>query len=156
MDKKEIYFPPLYGKVDCSKCDIKDECLSAGKFQRNKRDFSYTSGRCPRLPDLRGFVEKEWRAAYAAAFPIIHAELGAGDTLNLTLAIPNEAKWRRVYRSKSGTWWYFKQKDEYGSIVNQAIRIEGGMQSEKEVIDRIKALHTDYCIFRCEILGFTV
>lgn len=41
------YFPHLYGEVDCGKCEIASECCCRGRYQRNRRDFSHTSGRCP-------------------------------------------------------------------------------------------------------------
>ena len=47
------YFPPLYEKPDCAKCEKRRDCYSYGKYQRDRRDFTYTSGRCPRLPDMR-------------------------------------------------------------------------------------------------------
>ena len=70
------YFPPLYGNVECEKCEIKTTCWCCGKYQRNRRDFTHTSGRCPRLPDRRGFVEKSERELYAATFLLVHAERG--------------------------------------------------------------------------------
>ena len=47
------YFPPLNGPVDCTQCEA-ENCRCHGRHQRNRRDLSYTSGRCPRLPDLQG------------------------------------------------------------------------------------------------------
>ena len=58
--EQQHYFPPLHGAVDCEKCEVRD-CWCRGKFQRNRRNMPHTSGRCPRLPDLCGFVEKEER-----------------------------------------------------------------------------------------------
>ena len=97
------YFPPLDGKVDCSQCEAAD-CWCRNKYQRNRRDFTHTSGRCPRLPDQRGFVEKAERAAYEAAFMLIHAELGVGG-LHLTLTLPGQKRSRKVYQTKSGYWY---------------------------------------------------
>ena len=52
------YFPPLSGKVECGQC--KDtECRCLGKHQRSRRDFTHTTGRCPRLPDQRSFVDEK-------------------------------------------------------------------------------------------------
>lgn len=107
------YFPPLSGKVDCSQCEAED-CRSRDKHQRNRRDFTHTSGRCPRLPDLRGFVERDEREVYAAAFMLIHAELGAGG-LQLTLTIPGQKRYRKVYLTKSG-YWYFNTRSAEGYV----------------------------------------
>ena len=98
--EKQYYFPPLNGAVDCSQCEVTD-CWCREKYQRNRRDFTHTSGRCPRLPDLRGFVEQEERDAYAAAFPLIHAELGAED-LHLTLTMPGQKQAKRYTRQRVG------------------------------------------------------
>ena len=64
--EQQHYFPPLHGAVDCEKCEVRD-CWCRGKFQRNRRNMPHTSGRCPRLPDLCGFVEKEERELYIGA-----------------------------------------------------------------------------------------
>ena len=53
MDNQH-YFPPPYGRVECGECDMASACHSRGKYQRDRRDFTYTSGRCPRLPDCKG------------------------------------------------------------------------------------------------------
>ena len=75
--EQQHYFPPLHGAVDCEKCEVRD-CWCRGKFQRNRRDMPHTSGRCPRLPDLCGFVEKEERELYKATFMLVHVEYGIG------------------------------------------------------------------------------
>ena len=49
MDNQR-YFPPLYGGVECGECDMAAVCHSCGKYQRDRRDFTYTSGRCPGPP----------------------------------------------------------------------------------------------------------
>lgn len=41
------YFPPLYGGVECGECEMASICHSRYKYQRDRRDFTYTSGRCP-------------------------------------------------------------------------------------------------------------
>ena len=109
------YFPPIKGPVDCAQCEAAG-CWCRDKFQRSRRDFTHTSGRCPRLPDLRGFVERDEREAYAAAFMLIHAELGAGG-LQLTLTIPGKKRYRKVYLTKSG-YWYFNTRSEEGYCVS--------------------------------------
>lgn len=91
--EQQHYFPPLHGAVDCEKCEVRD-CWCRGKFQRNRRDMPHTSGRCPRLPDLCGFVEKEERELYKATFMLVHAEYGVGG-LHLTLTIPGHKRNRK-------------------------------------------------------------
>lgn len=58
------YFPEVFERPDCTICERAD-CHSRYKFQRNRRDFSYLSGRCPRYPDLQGRREPEDEALYA-------------------------------------------------------------------------------------------
>lgn len=90
---EQHYFPPLKGPVDCAQCEAAD-CWCRNMHQRSRRDFTHTSGRCPRLPDLRGFVERDQREAYAAAFMLIHAELSLLPPLRgelFTLAINHTA-----------------------------------------------------------------
>ena len=96
--EQQHYFPPLHGAVDCEKCEVRD-CWCRGKFQRNRRNMPHTSGRCPRLPDLCGFVEKEERELYKATFMLVHAEYGVGG-LHLTLTIPGHKRNRKGYQSK--------------------------------------------------------
>ena len=96
--EQQHYFPPLHGAVDCEKCEVRD-CWCRGKFQRNRRNMPHTSGRCPRLPDLCGFVEKEERELYKATFMLVHAEYGVGG-LHLTLTIPGHKRNRKVYQTK--------------------------------------------------------
>ena len=123
------------------------------KFQRSQREFTHTSGRCPRLPDLRGFVERNEREAYAASFMLIHAELGAGG-LQLTLTIPGQKRYRKVYQTKSG-YWYFNTRSEEGYPIRQALNI-GCFCSKEEIVQYMEKLHSDSCIFRCELADFTI
>lgn len=153
MDDKP-YFPPLYGNVDCSKCEKKD-CMSRGKYQRNRRDFSYTSGRCPRLPDHRGFMEKEEQLLYAATFPMVCAERGGDDTLILTLQLPGIKRGRKVYFTKiCGGYWYFREKapEGYTSVkyFKRVLYIED-MDTVQKIRDHMDWLGTDYCLLRCTI-----
>ncbi len=145
---KSPYFPPLYGNVDCRQCEESTTCICAGKHQRNRRDFTYTSGRCPRLPDRRGFVEKEYQNLYAAVFPLIYAERGE-DVMHLSLSLPGKKRLYKVYRTKSG-FWYFRHKNEYGWQARQMITIPG-YDSEKDIFRTLDVTHSDYCILRCEI-----
>lgn len=58
------YFPDENDEFpDCFLCE-REDCWSRYKFQRGKRSFSYTSGRCPRLPDDRGEREPEDQELY--------------------------------------------------------------------------------------------
>lgn len=91
------HFPPLNGPVDCTQCEA-ENCRCHGRHQRNRRDLSYTSGRCPRLPDLRGGMEPETRSAYAETFMLIHAELSEG-SLELNVTIPEFKQYRKVYQT---------------------------------------------------------
>ena len=146
------YFPPLYGKPDCLKCEKRKDCGSYGKYQRDRRDFTYTSGRCPRLPDRRGFVEQDERELYAQTFPLIHAESGGcegEETLTLQLSIPGETRYRKVYRAY-GYWW-FRSKTESGEPVRRILTVEadGYLNSPKNILKEMRG--KDYCIFRCEI-----
>ena len=149
---EQHYFPPLKGPVDCAQCEAAD-CWCRNMHQRSRRDFTHTSGRCPRLPDLRGFVERDQREAYAAAFMLIHAELGAGG-LQLTLTIPGQKRYRKVYLTKSG-YWYFNTRSTEGDPIRQALNI-GCFRSKEEIVQYMEKLHYDYCIFRCELADFLV
>lgn len=149
---EQHYFPPLKGPVDCAQCEAAD-CWCRNMHQRSRRDFTHTSGRCPRLPDLRGFVERDQREAYAAAFMLIHAELGAGG-LQLTLTIPGQKRYRKVYLTKSG-YWYFNTRSTEGDPIRQALNI-GCFSSKEEIVQYTEKLHSDYCIFRCELADFLV
>jgi hypothetical protein len=149
MMSEKPYFPPLYGDVACGQCEIKDECPSCGKYQRNRREFTFTSGRCPRLPDKRGFVEKDQRELYAATFPIIHAERGEEDAIYLTLMLPGQKRGRKVYCTKSG-YWYFRDKDEDLGPVKRIVTIEGCWKPE-DIIFTMDVAESDYCIFRCRL-----
>lgn len=113
----------------------------------------HTSGRCPRLPDLCGFVEKEERELYKATFMLVHAEYGVGG-LHLTLTIPGHKRHRKVYQTKSG-YWYCNLTSEKGCPERQALNLEG-YQSKEDILRHMKSLRTDYCILRCSMEGFTV
>lgn len=64
MSSNRPYFPEPYGVPDCTVCE-REDCHSRQKFQRDKRHFSYLSGRCPRLPDTCGQMEPEDAELYA-------------------------------------------------------------------------------------------
>lgn len=142
------YFPSVYQKPECFKCE-KTDCINRNKYQRDRRDFMCTSGRCPRLPDRRGFVGKSEQELYAATYPLVHAELGDEDTLSLTLTMPGTKRKRKVYSTKSG-YWYFRMTDPYGYKIKRIITIYGG-HSKQEILDRMERNDSDYCLFRCTI-----
>lgn len=146
------YFPPLYGSVDCGQCE-NTECWCRGKYQRSRRDFTHTSGRCPRLPDERGFVEETERKLYAETFPLVCAER-SDSVLHLTLMIPGSKRPKKVYLAKSGTW-YFNEKNEFGSYSKRALTIES-FHSREGILGRMDSLYTDYCLFRATIEDYFV
>lgn len=143
------YFPPLFGEVDCYQCEMRADCRCFDKYQRNRRDFTHTSGRCPRLPDKRGFVAEKEMKLYAATFPLIHAERGAGGSLDLTLTLAGEKRNRKVYRTKCG-YWYYRTKSPDGFPAKQMLVIYEGDDKER-ILNHMERVHADYCIFRCEI-----
>lgn len=147
------YFPPLHGEVDCGKCEIASECLCRGKYQRNRRDFTHTSGRCPRLPDRRGFVEKKQRELYAKTFPLIHVERGE-EALYLSLTIPGVKRLRKVYQTKDGSW-YFREENKFGDSVRRALNFES-WRKKSAILDFMELYDYDYCLFRATIEDYFV
>lgn len=147
------YFPPLYGTVNCGECEIQANCMCFGKHQRDRRDFTYTSGRCPRLPDRRGFVAESERKLYAATFPLVHAERSA-DALYLTLTIPGKRD-HKVYHTRNGYWYYREKDPSCGHMLRKVIGIER-YDSEQDILDYMESVHADYCIFRCDFWDYTV
>lgn len=150
--EKDVYFPPLYGEVECNKCE-KEDCYCRGKYQRSKREFTVTSGRCPRLPDKCGFVDSKERELYAQTFPLVHAELGGEDALHLSLSMPNEKRIRKIYRYQSTGSWYFRCKDKDGNPIRRVLLI-GSFSNEQSIIDFMVTHKKDYCIFTCEITQY--
>jgi hypothetical protein len=146
-----IYFPPFHGEAECHKCELED-CSSRGRYQRNKRDFTYEDGRCPKLPDQRGFAHSSQRDNQRAAYPLIYAECGY-DKVFLHISIPGSKKTLTVYETKSG-YLYFNTKNEYGKI-RRLIFIDGNRNHES-IYEFMDTRNFDYCIFSCEITDFTV
>ena len=144
-DVKKAYFPPSYGKPECSKCE-REGCISRGKYQRDRMDFTYTSGRCPRLPDRRGFVYPDDRKLYGETLPLVHVERGEGDVLYLTLTQPGKRQ-KRVYMTW-GQWWFRDTVD--GNPVRRVISIED-VYSKKSLLETMDQTRSDYSIFRCRI-----
>lgn len=63
---------------NCGKCE-REECFNRGKFQRDRRDFTVTSGRCPRLPDTQGEYDPVFYEV--AVERIVRLLLRRGDSL---------------------------------------------------------------------------
>jgi hypothetical protein len=159
------YFPAFHETwIDCNRCELvdwsegltygKSKCGSYGAHQRNRRDFTYTSRRCPKLPDMRGFVHESQRENQRNAYPIIHAESN-GEEVFLNLSIPGQKKLRRVYETRSG-YFYFKTKDEeHGYVIKRVIWI-GCNMSRQNIKEYMERFHADYCLFNCVISDVTV
>lgn len=148
-----MYFPSFYeNEINCYKCELTD-CWCRGKSQRNRRDFTHTSGRCPKVPDRRGFVEPEQRLNQRNAYPLIYAEIGEG-CVHLSLSIPGDKRLKTVYRTKSG-YWYYKTKDGDGDKIKQCINIVG-YDSLDEIKKFASSVYADYIILPCEIADFIV
>ena len=144
------YFPPTYQRPDCGRCEKRKECFSCGKYQRDRRDFTYTSGRCPRLPDYRGFVDRDERDLYAHTFPFIHAERG-GVSVSLSLSLPDAKRLKKVYRTY-GSWWFRDGKDEYGYLIRRCLTMEHSFQNEQEIFDYMEDRNWDYILIRVDVL----
>ncbi len=147
------YFPPLHGKVDCIQCEISSQCWCRDKYQRDRRDFSHISGRCPRLPDMRGFVEANERELYRQTFPLVYAKR-RDDGIHLTLTIPSEKRSKKVYHTRSG-YWYFREKDDSGIYVKRVLRIES-YNRLAEITWAMDLCQADYCVFRAKIEDYCV
>lgn len=146
------YFPPPYGPVECDKCELRGTCRSCGKYQRSRRDFTVTSGRCPRLPDGRGLMAPEQQALYASLFPLVHAEREE-DRLTLKLQLPGGKRPKNVYRARSGAWYF---RDTYeGRPVKRALTIPGA-ENKESILYVMAAEHTGCCVFRCRIEDYCV
>lgn len=144
------YFPPLKGMPECVKCERKRTCFSREKYQRDFRGFSYTSGRCPRLPDWRGFVEHDERNRYAATFPLVHVTRIEHNTLSLKLFLPNQGRGRVVnYHRKFNHWWV--RLTENGEQRRRFLKIEGDKRNLQDILNYMERHNTNFCIFRCEI-----
>ena len=143
------YFPPTYEKPDCRSCEKQRDCHNCGKYQRDRRDFSVISGRCPRLPDRRGMVDQAERELYANVFPLIHAEKGY-DEVHLSLSIPGEKRLRNVYRNY-GYWWFRDGKTADGYQIRRCLSISNSFSAKQEIYEYMEDRNWDYCIFRAEI-----
>ena len=147
---KAPYFPPTYERPDCPWCEKKKGCPNYGKYQRDRRDFTVTSGRCPRLPDRRGFVDQDEQELYAHTFPFIHAERG-GTSVSLHLSLPDEKRLKKVYRTY-GAWWFRDGKDEDGYTIRRCLTMERSFHNEQEIFEYMEDRDWDYILIRCDIL----
>lgn len=143
-----MYFPDIGSIPDCRKCDNED-CPNREKFQRWRRDFSVTSGRCPRLPDDRGFMDSGEEQEYARTFDLVHVELHDGK-LAAHLSRTDGTK-RTVYRSH-GYWWFRDRID--GQPCRRVVQFAACSTGElKELLSHkhtvkmdFRARVEDYCI----------
>ena len=149
-----IYFPVFSGEAECHKCELAD-CPCRGKYQRNRRDFTYTSGRCPKLPGVRGFADESQLGNQRKAYPLIHAVMDGCDGVALSISLPEGKKTLRVYETKNG-YFYFKTRDEQGDAIKRVVFIGGNNKSRQEIIEYLKRRSADYCIFDCEISDLVV
>ena len=150
---KAPYFPTPGGEVNCRECD-RQGCMARDRFQRNRKDFTVTSGRCPRLPDYRGFVDREDRALYEATFPLVHAERDEDGKLSLALTAPGMKRPRRVYFVKG--YWYILDKDPNGMSARRVITIDGYISAPLQVMLHLDREHTRRCVFRCTVEDFFI
>ena len=138
--------------IACWECE-KSDCHSRGKFQRNKRDFTVTSGRCPRLPNMLGFVDNNERENQRNSYPLVYAESN-GEYVALNISVPGEKRLRKKYQTGSG-YWYYKTKDGLGNKIRRVIHI-GAYNEFEDILAYMERVHSDYCIFPCEISDLTV
>lgn len=153
------YFPPV-GRavtVNCTECE-KQGCPSRGKFQRNRRDLSYTSGRCPRLPDMRGFVEPDEQELYTAAFPLLRASLRTderhGKRLCLIMSFPGTKRTRKVCRSKACGSFYYTEK--VGSDHVKRVVTVHGANDLTDIADDMAVQHTNEMLYRCTVEDYCI
>lgn len=149
-----MYFPKFNERnIECSKCE-KGNCYSREKYQRNTRHFSYQSGRCPRLPDIRGFVIEEERENQRKAYPFVEVMVSE-EAIKIMLNIPEAKKKRRVYYRKSCHTWYYTLKDDNGNKMRVAIYIEG-CSSWNDIREYSEYIHASHFILNCRICNYEV
>jgi len=147
------YFPAfesIYTKTDveCHKCE-RENCHSRGKYQRDRRDFTYTSGRCPRLPDMNGHVETFEAGIRCDAYPFIMAQIDRDDKLHLLISIPGDPTEHIVYRTKSDDWYYRRKG------VKRVVYIDGH-STRKSVINYMNQRQAKYIKLPCCLSDYTL
>lgn len=150
---KAPYFPTPGGEVKCWECD-RQGCMARDRFQRNRQDFTVTSGRCPRLPDYRGFVDSEDRELYEATFPLVHAEREDTGKLTLTLTAPGMKRPQRLHPVKG--YWYIRGKDPDGQPARRVVTIAGYIESPRQILNIMDAERTNRLVFRCTVEDYFI
>lgn len=154
---KTPYFPTPGGEVKCRECD-RQGCMARDRFQRNRQDFTVTSGRCPRLPNYRGFVDSEDRELYEATFPLVHAEREDTGKLTLTLTAPGMKRPKRVYPVKG--YWYIREpmagNEEYHHQPRRVITLEGHIETPQQIMNIMDAERTNRLVFRCTVEDYFI
>jgi hypothetical protein len=146
-----MYFPDFYSdNPDCCQCE-KTDCHSRGKHQRGRKDFTYTSGRCPRLPDKRGFLDKSELINQSSIYPVVHAEMGCEDVF-LSISIPGDKRIRKVYRTKSGFWYYNAKEELYDGEVGTVKKIiQISCYNYDDIVNYTELVGAEYCRFGATI-----
>jgi hypothetical protein len=148
-----MYFPSFYeADIDCGRCE-KADCKCRGLSQRSNRDFEVTSGRCPKVPDRRGFVAKEEQENQRSAYPFVHVEIGDIDSVSLSISIPGDKRLKKVKRSRYGSW-YYNTKDEGGNKIKRIIFM-GACRTYKDLVEYGERVRADYFLLPCEITEWT-
>ena len=142
------YFPPLYGAVECGECK-REDCPNRGKFQRNRRDFTWTSGRCPRLPDMRGHVAEDERFLYERTFPLVLAEPGDSNGPHLSLKLPDGRR-RILYYNKTYKRYWFRDSDDDGEPVKRIVTPERS-DTPEELLDLLTRRGWTSLLMRCQV-----
>lgn len=109
--EKTPYFPPLYGDVVCRECD-KADCMSRDRYQRRRRDFTYTSERCPRLPDGYGFIDSLETSFKALLYDLYSRDLAR----KVRSAMEFRAR-RGDFLSPFAPFGYIKDPDKKGHLL---------------------------------------
>ena len=154
VEMEKVYFPPFHGgDIDCSRCE-KADCHSRDKHQRNRKDFTYESCRCPRLPDRSGFAYKSefqnQRDAYAfVTFEVHGLDCDSSDFLYAELHTsskvpPIELKW-----CKNG--WYYPSKDKFGQKGKQLVLLQGVGDDWRDILKEMDLYGYEKILVPCEV-----
>lgn len=143
-----MYFPDIGSQPDCRYCD-KGSCPNREKFQRGRRDFSVTSGRCPRLPDDRGFVDPDESCDYANTFDLVNAER-SGEKIIVRLSRPFGLN-RTVYRLH-GYWWFRDRID--GQPVRRVVHFAA--RDVDDLREQMDYMRTNKMVFRARVEDYCI